>query len=248
MQHSYDANFMDYADRSSRHSARTISALLREALVIDSVLDIGCARGTWLGAWREGGIAQILGVDGDYVATERLVIPRDCFVAANLATPIDLQRKFDLVQSLEVAEHIPAPAAEQFVDNLVRHSAGLILFSAAPPGQGGEFHVNEQPYDYWREKFDRRGFTAYDYIRPLIAHDKSVSFWYRYNAVLYVHADAAETLPESVHRTRVQDERPIQDVSPFGFRARKRLVRALPEALRQALARAKARVMSKLGK
>ena len=47
--------------------------------------------------------------------------------------------------------------ADTFVQNLVRHASGAILFSAAPPGQGGEFHVNEQPYEYWRGKFQRCG-------------------------------------------------------------------------------------------
>ena len=242
VQHSYDSKFMNYADRSSRHSARTLSALLRETIGIDSVLDIGCAKGTWLSAWREAGVQNILGVDGGYVDTEKLVIPRECFVAADLAQPIDLHRTFALVQTLEVAEHIPADAAEVFVDNLVRHSQGIILFSAAPPGQGGEFHVNEQPYDYWRAKFRARGFAAYDYLRPLIARDKAVSFWYRYNVLLFIRDDVGAKLPDSIRHTRVADSLAIADVSPILFRARKLLVRALPAAVHRGLARIKARM------
>lgn len=240
MQHSYDAKFMSYADRSSRHSARVVSSLLYQALNIESVLDIGCARGTWLSAWRERGAKHIFGIDGSYVSTDDLAIPRACFLATDLAKPIDLQRTFDLVQSLEVAEHISATSADVFVENLVRHSSGIILFSAAPPGQGGEFHVNEQPYDYWREKFLKRGFEAYDYVRPLIAHDKSVSFWYRFNTLLYVHKNAAADLPEAICATRVLLAQPIADLSPPLFRARKFVIRAMPNALQQKLARLKA--------
>ena len=248
MQYSYDSRFMDYADRSSRYSAQTVSTLLRKVLTINSVLDVGCAKGTWLSAWHEAGVNEIMGVDGSYVATNELVIPPDRFAAADLAQPIDLQRTFDLVQSLEVAEHIRPEAADQFVENLVRHSAGIVLFSAAPPGQGGEFHVNEQPYEYWREKFRAHGFTAYDYIRPLIAGDKSVSFWYRYNTLLYVRTEPAAALFEQIRQTRVHDSFTIEDVSPLRFRARKMLIRKLPNALRQALARAKAHFMSTMGK
>ncbi|MDP6884692.1 MAG: hypothetical protein QF830_11185, partial [Rhodospirillales bacterium] len=43
--------------------------------------------------------------------------------------------------SLEVAEHLPPDAAETFVATLVAHGR-LVLFSAAPPGQGGLNHVN----------------------------------------------------------------------------------------------------------
>lgn len=243
MQYSYDAKFMSYADRSSRHSAREISGLLCQALKIDSVLDIGCARGTWLNAWREQGVRHVLGIDGSYVSMDDLAIPRECFFATDLAKPIDLSRKFDLVQSLEVAEHIPAASADVFVENLVRHSSGVLLFSAAPPGQGGEFHVNEQPYDYWRQKFRAHGFEPYDYIRPLIANDKAVSFWYRYNTLLYVHNGIAAQLPAKIGLAKIHDDDPIQDHSPTLFRVRKNLVRMLPIPLRQKLARIKACIM-----
>jgi hypothetical protein len=35
-----------------------------------------------------------------------------------------------------------------FVYCLARHARRFVLFSAAPPGQGGEFHVNERPFEY----------------------------------------------------------------------------------------------------
>ena len=149
-------------------------------------------------------------------------------------------RRFDLVQSLEVAEHIPAVSAATFVDNLTRHSQGLVLFSAAPPGQGGEFHVNEQPYQYWRELFARRGFHAHDYLRPQLAADPEVSFWYRYNLFLYVHDDRLASLPPAIAATRVTADQPLADRSPPLFRLRKGLVRLLPSPMRDRLARFKA--------
>ena len=147
------------------------------------------------------------------------------------------------MQSLEVAEHIPLQSADGFVENLVRHSDGIIFFSAAPPGQGGEFHVNEQPYDYWRQKFRRHGYAAYDYIRPLLAGDNAVSFWYRFNPLLYITDKRARDLPNEVRATRVDDRDEIVDVSPSWFKARKKIVRSLPFGVQQVLARLKARAM-----
>jgi len=248
MQHSYDSRFMDYADRSSRYSAHTVSSLLRQVLPIASVLDVGCARGTWLSAWRESGAQDIMGVDGNYVDRSTLVIPSDRFVAVDLAQRFDLARTFDLVQSLEVAEHIPSPAADQFVENLTRHCTGIVLFSAAPPGQGGEFHVNEQSYEYWRKKFSAQGFEAYDFVRPQIANDKSVSFWYRFNTILYVRQDVGSRLPDAIMKTHVPVTQPIRELAPPWFRARKLLVRAMPDSVQQALARLKAHVSEALGR
>ena len=238
--HTYDSQFMDYTAQSSRHSARTIVAFIQSVLPMRSVLDVGCARGTWLDEWRKTQATDIFGVDGDYVQPSQLLIPVSEFRAADLSQPIALGRRFDLVQSLEVAEHVSANAADTFVKNLVDHATGAILFSAAPPGQGGEFHVNEQPYEYWREKFRRHGYAPYDCVRPQIAHDPAVSFWYRYNVLLYLTPERAATLPQPIRATCVDDASPIPDNSPWTFRLRKAAVRALPLNVQLALARLKA--------
>jgi SAM-dependent methyltransferase len=235
----YDQRFMDYADVSSRHSAEVISALIGRALAPGSVLDVGCARGTWLAAWQERGATDVQGIDGAHVDLTSLRIDRERFLAHDLSQPFDLGRGFDLVQSLEVAEHIPAERAQTFVDNLVRHARGAILFSAAPPGQGGEHHVNEQPYDYWRVMFAAHGYRACDVIRPAIASDHRISFWYRYNLLLYLDAATAARLPEW-SGALLPEGQPIRDLSPLWFKARKQVIRWLPSALRDGLARAKA--------
>ena len=55
---------------------------------------------------------------------------------------------------MEVAEHLPREKASVFIDTLTKHS-GIVLFSAAVPGQGGTYHVNEQWPKYWNELFSR---------------------------------------------------------------------------------------------
>lgn len=64
---------------------------------------------------------------------------------------------YDLAFSLEVAEHVPAALAQQFV-NYLTGSSPLVVFTAAFPGQGGIGHINEQPQEYWISKFESRGF------------------------------------------------------------------------------------------
>ena len=241
-QRQYDEKFMDYASLSSHYAASEIIPLLLRALPIASVADIGCAGGSWLSVWRASGVSDIRGVDGDYVNQKALEIPRELFTPADLSRPLDLSRRFDLVQSLEVAEHIEAQFADQFVRNLARHAAKYLLFSAAVPGQGGEYHVNEQPLDFWRERLAQHGFDAYDFIRPKIISDHRISFWYRYNIVLYVGREHQAMLDPEIRATRVPDGVAIADVSPSWFRLRKRVVRVLPPALRNGLARLKAHV------
>ena len=151
------------------------------------------------------------------VETARLAMPAKHFAAFDLSRPFRLGRRFDLVQSLEVAEHIPPAQAEIFVDHLAAHG-DVILFSAAVPGQGGEFHVNEQPYEYWRQKFAARGFLTFDFIRPRIAKVPEIEPWYRYNILLFVNEGALSRISSTVAETEVIDGKSIADVAPLLWR------------------------------
>jgi SAM-dependent methyltransferase len=238
----YDQKFIQYAATSSRYGASKVIPVVLAALDVRSVLDIGCAGGGWLSEWQQAGGADVFGVDGAYVDPADLEIERERFMPADLARPFDLGKTFDLVQSLEVAEHIDETASGVFVSNLVKHAGRFILFSAAVPGQGGEHHVNEQPYDYWRGRFAEAGFAAYDFVRPRIAADNGISFWYRYNIILFVRNEHTGGLDPAVTVTRVPDSEPIADISSAWFRLRKHIVKSLSAKNRDRLARLKARV------
>ncbi len=241
----YQAEFFDYIEAGARRSAATIIRSLAGVLRIESVLDMGCGRGAWLSEWRKHGVTDITGVDGPYVDRSTLLIPADRFVSADLSRPLDLGRRFDLVQSLEVAEHLPGRAADVFVDSLTRHGS-MILFSAAVPGQGGEHHVNEQPYGYWREKFRARGYVLFDAVRPLVAGDRRVEAWYRYNTLLFVAEPAIDRLDPAIRARHVGDEDSVADISPLSYRLRRFALRAMPAAYVSRLAVAKHKMVNLL--
>ncbi|MBM4343277.1 MAG: methyltransferase domain-containing protein [Deltaproteobacteria bacterium] len=240
-QYQYDKAFFAYTTASNDHSAQRVAHWLAGWYKPKSVVDFGCAQGAWLAAWQVAGADDVVGVDGDYVDRAALRIDGDRFLARDLAQPIDLGRRFDVVQSVEVAEHLPASAAEGFVATLCRHGE-IVLFSAAPPGQGGEHHVNERPYAWWRDLFAARGYRLYDCVRPQLVGDAQVQPWYRYNVFLYVHDHASARLPAEVAATRLADGAPVPDISPLPYRVRKAVVRLLPPQVADQLARWKARL------
>lgn len=131
----YGADFYRYLASFAMRSARAVVPQLSAVIPIRSVVDFGCGQGAWLSIWKRAG-ASIVGIDGPYVDRDKLLIDEAAFQAADLSAPIDLGRCFDLVQSLEVAEHLPAAKAEQFIATLTKHGP-RVLFSAAVPGQGG---------------------------------------------------------------------------------------------------------------
>ena len=239
----YAVDFYSYLAPLALRSAQRVAPRLRDALDIRSVVDFGCGQGAWLSVWRAAG-ATVLGLDGPYVDRDRLLIAKEEFRAADLGEPIDLGRRFDLVQSLEVAEHLPETKAAQFVETLCRHG-DLVLFSAAVPGQGGEQHLNEQPLAYWRARFAANRFVALDYLRPRIAADREIQWWYRYNTLLYVRDARLAALPEGLRAARIADGEPPRDYYPLPRRLRNALVRQLPADAANRLARVKAALMAR---
>lgn len=238
----YGADFYRYLASFAQRSARAVVPQLSAAIPIRTVADFGCGQGAWLSVWSLTG-ASVIGIDGPYVDRNRLLIDPAVFRAADLGEPLDLGQRFDLVQSLEVAEHLPAENAEQFISTLTRHGP-CVLFSAAIPGQGGENHINEQPLSYWRAIFRRRGYVAIDWLRPLLVDNAAVEQSYRYNILLYVDDRHLTSLPEPLRACRVGDGEPLKDYRPLSYRLRNALVRHLPPATVNRLSRLKASIAS----
>lgn len=236
----YDGGFFDYVSIGSRRSATIVVPLVLQHYHAKSLADIGCGRGAWLPEWQRAGVADYLGIDGDYVDRQSLLIPRDRFVTQDLTKRFDIGRRFDLVVSLEVGEHISPEYTETFVDNLCTHS-DAILFSAAVPGQGGLSHVNEQSYECWRQHFFARGYRLFDFVRPNLKARPEVEPWYRYNSLFFAHSNALERLSEAARSAEIGLDRPVPDYSSMVWRLRNAIIRRLPASIRDRLVNAKHR-------
>ncbi|MFA5138609.1 MAG: methyltransferase domain-containing protein [Elusimicrobiota bacterium] len=232
----YDPAFYEFIEESSLRSAELLCPHLRSLFPVASVLDVGCGSGAWLSVWRKLGVSDILGLDGPHVPASRLRIPAESFRPADLAAPPKLGRRFGLVQSLETAEHLPASGAGDFVDFLTLHG-DIVLFSAAPPGQIGEHHVNPRPYSYWKGLFEKRGYAALDAVRLPFLGDGRIKPWYRYNAFLFVREESLPKLSPSALELRIPPGAPVRDVAPWGWKLVRSALRFLPVFLDTALAR-----------
>lgn len=105
----------------------------------------------------------------------------------NRDPPTDLEGPYDLAYCLEVAEHLPPSLG----DKLVSFIAGLApraVFAAAHPGQGGTGHINEQPKEYWIERFERLGMKPQpaesEALASGIANSGIVARWLADNVVV----------------------------------------------------------------
>jgi hypothetical protein len=237
--HHYSEEFYAFLSSFALRSARRVVPLVLAATGAKSVADFGCGQGAWLSVWKSAGL-NVRGLDGHYVNPARLLIEPSEFQSIDLDAPIDLGRRFDLVQSLETAEHLPAARAAGFVADLTTH-ADRVLFSAAVPGQGGEHHINEQPLEYWRAMFRTNRFVPVDVIRPEIRDDPNVQSWYRCNSILYVRTDAIASLSDSACARVVSDETPLDEYWPFRDRMQQAIIRRLPRGIVDRFSRLNAR-------
>ena len=180
----------------ARESAREILSLLVRWFQPKSVIDLGCGAGNWLATAIELGIHDVVGVDGEWVKNADLAIPSEHLVIHDLRTPFRISRRFDLALSLEVAEHLPASSAAEFIESLCGLS-DVVVFSAAIPGQGGRRHLNEQWPSYWARHFAEREFDCQDVLRPEIWLNPRVAWYYAQNSLIFMRRGSHPALGET---------------------------------------------------
>ena len=121
-----------------------------------TVLDAGCALALLVESLRDRNV-EAFGIDiSEYaIANVRPDIAPFCW-QGSITEP--LPRRYDLIVSIEVLEHLPRPAAEAAVANLCRHTDD-VLFSSSPIDYRETTHFNVQPPEYWADLFLRQGFV-----------------------------------------------------------------------------------------
>lgn len=119
-----------------------------------ATLDVGAAIGDFTAAW----LAQFPDVDayaleGSESCVNKLVIPRERMIIADLRFPIDLPvdvpQKYDLVTCWEVAEHIEREYVVTFIQNLSKfvEDDGILAMSICT--KAGRYHCTVEDIDWW---------------------------------------------------------------------------------------------------
>ena len=67
MQAPYTNDYYAALRDGARRSARVLVPLVQRLVSARSVIDVGCGQGTWLSVFRELGVGELRGVDGEHV-------------------------------------------------------------------------------------------------------------------------------------------------------------------------------------
>lgn len=186
----YDQRYFQYIDREASASAEGIVRGLVTRFAPSAVLDVGCGTGAMLHRLREAGVKRVVGLE--YAAAALDV----CESRGLEVHKFDLESNeslqfecgFDLVMSMEVAEHLPPEVAPRYAALLADQKATLVM-TAASPGQGGTDHVNEQPQSYWIELLSVHGMrysaSHSDWMRREWER-AGVTAWYHQNVMVFL--------------------------------------------------------------
>ncbi|MBN2424632.1 MAG: class I SAM-dependent methyltransferase [Calditrichaceae bacterium] len=212
----YNDEFFYHSLKGSLSSAEIIIPILFEYINPRSILDIGCGYGDWLSVFEKRGIDDILGIDGPWVNVQFLKISNNKFLASDLNILPAINRKFDLLLSLEVAEHLNPKNSEDFIKYLIEISP-LILFSAAIPYQGGTNHINEKWQSFWVSLFEKNGYIAFDIIRDKIWTNKKVEYWYAQNMFLFIDQNKLKDFKDLQKKFKSNENKIYDIVHPQNY-------------------------------
>lgn len=184
----YDNQFYSSLQTQKLHSASVMAKSIVDVFHPKTVIDVGCGSGLLLNELHKYAV-DVFGLDNSFEAISR------CKELGLNVEKYDMRKpeaslnskKYDLVMSLEVAEHLPEKYADDYIAFLAIRG-DVVLFSAATPGQGGQNHVNEKPHRYWVEKFADEKFIKdqelTDRLRK-VWKDGGVLSWYAKNILVF---------------------------------------------------------------
>jgi SAM-dependent methyltransferase len=180
----YDSEYCERIDAKQwRHDLTPLTMkVLYDHFKPNSVIDIGCANGLHLRAFKDLGVRRLFGIEGTvhWVPYIEKYFGYN-YIIADLREPLPkIGGKFDLVICFEVLEHLEKSFASRAVDNLI--SFGDTLCVSACPSKGGFHHFNPKPKEYWIKKFEKRNFKyCEDEVNELqeIYKNMNCSGWFK---------------------------------------------------------------------
>ncbi|WP_315072954.1 methyltransferase [uncultured Clostridium sp.] len=157
-----------YRDKSWEIGFESIAEHIIKEFNPKTFLDVGCAFGYLVAALRDRGV-EAYGIDISEFAISQVredIKPYCKAWSALDGIPNDFPSNYDLLSTIEVAEHLYPDDGEVFIGNICEFS-DRIIFSSSPDEEEEATHFNVQPAEYWVMKFLENGFFN-DYTKKPI--------------------------------------------------------------------------------
>ena len=143
----------------------------------NTILEFGCGVGYYCNYWSNcEGVETVHGIEPNEM-DQKMFNNTNCKqLTFNLINDDESQfeflDKYDLVVSIEVAEHIDRKYHDRLFDFLTKKSKNIIVFSGARLNQPGHGHIACRSEEDWRSEFIKRNKT-WDIINTNLLRNKS---------------------------------------------------------------------------
>ena len=123
-----------------------------------SLLDVGCGPGGQVQeAMNRGWSAFGIDVDVSLLSCVQGKGPPNVAIIDLADQPVIFHRKFDVVWSVEVAEHIPEQFEENYITTLVENCKEYLVMTASNIPM--PLHFNCKPREHWIAQIEKQGLT-----------------------------------------------------------------------------------------
>jgi len=146
----------------------------------ESIIDLGCGTGSYVRALMENGF-KCDGYDGN---PNTVLITNGIGKVLDFSIPLNLNKKYDWLLSLEVGEHIPEEFEKIFLDNMIHHAMDGIIVSWGIPGQKGDGHVNCKSNSYIIRQMKKRGWK-YDQSSAKKLRNEATFGWFKNTIMVF---------------------------------------------------------------
>lgn len=168
-------------DTEEKPFAKRLAQWIADNLKPNKVLDLGCGPGTYVNCFTELGVSCI-GYD-----TDQRVEGKENLKCQSL---FNVEDTADVVLCMEVAEHIDSAENNRIVQCIEKtiEKEGILIWTAAKPGQGGVGHINCQTKDYWHQLFEDIGLVRDFKMEEQLIFDMQQGYhmgWFIQNLLVY---------------------------------------------------------------
>lgn len=130
----------------------TIWNYIIDRFCLNSILDVGSGRGYAANYFYKKGL-KVVAMEGLDINVENSIYP----TVKHDLTLGPFYSNVDMVHCQELVEHIEEKYINNLLDTLT--CGNFLIMTHALPGQGGHYHVNCQPKEYWVNHLKARGYN-----------------------------------------------------------------------------------------
>lgn len=179
----YDLDFYERHEGYYLKGIPYFTEYMKENFEFESICDLGCGPGAFLSMLQNE--KDVCGVDFSVGVQQKLDIDRSKYVDADLTKPLPFKRKYDIVMSLEVWEHLHPEFEGQYLDNVDSLSPDHVIISCAHPGQWGRHHYSPKTADEVVATMTARGYVLDDALTEKFRKIRCLATFYRKNTFVF---------------------------------------------------------------